>query len=208
MVIKLRMVDVAEKAEFRDMLSTYLLDLKRFGAVDLSYPFFETYWTDKSRWPYFIERDSEIAGFVLLNTWSPSGKGTDFAIAEFCVFPEYRKTGIGQAVFHRLLKSRPGIWEIGVMRRNQPACAFWRISLASVDISAVERINAKDMRIYRHTVKRQVIVKTRRSGAQTLRQQPVIPAQAGIFLCYGIAGISVGTGLAPAEVSMACICPR
>ena len=149
MLIKVRAVDAAEKAQLRDMLSAYLHELSQYGDVDLNYPFFDSYWSDADRWAYFIETQDRIAGFFLVNTWPPSGKGTDFALAECYLLPAFRGAGYGKTAFSSLLQSRPGVWELSVMSRNFPARAFWQRALATVGVRELERIQFEDRLVYR-----------------------------------------------------------
>ncbi len=141
MTIRLIAASEAKKSELRDMLSGYLVELSQYGDVDLEYPYFDCYWTDDGRWPYLIVKDGDTVGFALVNTWSPSGKGTDFAIAEFYVLPLFRSAGIGRQAFSCLLDGRSGIWELSVMSNNEPGNAFWERMLAASDISEIERVD-------------------------------------------------------------------
>jgi predicted acetyltransferase len=149
MLIKVRAVDAAEKAQLRDMLSAYLHELSQYGDVDLNYPFFDSYWSDADRWAYFIETQDCIAGFFLVNTWPPSGKGADFALAECYLLPAFRGAGYGRTAFSSLLQSRPGVWELSVRSRNFPARAFWQRTLATVGVGELERIQFEDRLVYR-----------------------------------------------------------
>lgn len=107
------------------MLSAYLRELSQYGDVDHEYRFLDSYWVDQDRWPYIISSRERTAEFVLLNTWSPSGKGTDFAVAEFYVLPEFRGMGVGTQAFSSLLCNRSGIWELSVMSKNEAKKTFW-----------------------------------------------------------------------------------
>jgi len=153
MSVKLLAVDTAHKEQLRQMLSAYLEELSQYGDADLTYRFFDSYWSDSDRWPYFIEKGDETVGFILLNTWSPSQKGTDYAIAEFYIFPEFRGVGVGKSAFARLLNSRPGMWELSVMLRNKAAKAFWTRTLATSDIVGLERIDFEDNFVFRFSYK-------------------------------------------------------
>ncbi|WP_052675381.1 GNAT family N-acetyltransferase [Agrobacterium arsenijevicii] len=153
MTIKLLAASEAKKPELRDMLSDYLRELSQYGDVDREYPFFDCYWTDDDRWPYLIVQDENTVGFALVNTWSPSGKGTDFAIAEFYVLPEFRSAGVGRQAFSRLLHNRSGIWELGVMSRNEVGKAFWERILTANDISEIERIDLRNELVHRFSYK-------------------------------------------------------
>jgi predicted acetyltransferase len=153
MTIKLITASEAKKSELRDMLSDYLRELSQYGDVDLEYPFFDCYWTDDDRWPYLIVKGGNTLGFALVNTWSPSGKGTDFAIAEFYVLPEFRSAGVGRQAFARLLHNRSGIWELGVMSSNEAGKAFWERILTAADISEIERIDLRHELVHRFSYK-------------------------------------------------------
>ncbi len=89
-----------KKPLFRVLLQEYLAELSQFSEVDQDYHYFDSYWDDTQRWPYLIEIDDQLAGFAFVNSWSPSGQGTDFAIAEF----------IGSRAFAVLLGNHPGIF--------------------------------------------------------------------------------------------------
>jgi len=149
MSVRLRAVGEAEKGQLRGMLSTYLQELSQYGAVDADYVYFDSYWTDQDRWPYFIDHGGVLAGFSLINTWSTSLKGTDFAVAEFYIKPEFRSAGVGKGAFTSLLERHPGIWELSVLKDNHAAEKFWRQTIATADVKAIERIELDDVWIYR-----------------------------------------------------------
>ncbi|UJD92615.1 GNAT family N-acetyltransferase (plasmid) [Rahnella aquatilis] len=122
---RLRIISETEKTQLWDLLSDYLHELSQYGEVNIEYPFFSSYWTDADRWPYFIESGETVVGFILVNTWSPSGKGTDFGLAEFYVLPQFRGLNIGKSAFSSLLNLHPGRWELSVMQDNETAKKFW-----------------------------------------------------------------------------------
>lgn len=135
MEIKLYPASEAEKPQVWEMLSAYLVELSQYGEIDREYRFFDNYWIDQDRWPHIIAVGERIAGFALVNTWSPSGKGTDFAIAEFYVLPEFRGTGVGTRAVTDLLRNRSGIWELSVMTKNEAGKVFWENVLASAGVA-------------------------------------------------------------------------
>jgi predicted acetyltransferase len=151
MTIKILAASEAKKSELREMLSAYLRELSQYGDVDLGYRFFDSYWTDDNRWPYLIVKDESPVGFALVNTWSPSGKGADFALAEFYVRPEFRGMGVGKRAFTSLLQKRFGIWKLSVMADNETGKAFWERALASTDVSDLEGIELGSEVVHRFT---------------------------------------------------------
>jgi predicted acetyltransferase len=140
---------MAEKPNVREMLSVYLRELGQYGDVDYEYRFLDSYWIDPDRWPYIILVGERTAGFALINTWSPSGKGTDFAVAEFYVLPEFRGSGVGRQAFSSLLSDRPGMWEFSVMSKNEAGKAFWERALEKAAVSKIERIDLDGELAYR-----------------------------------------------------------
>lgn len=149
MGINLLTANETKKSEVWDMLSAYLRELSQYGDVDLEYFFFERYWLDSDRWPYIIVKDERTAGFALINTWSPSGKGTDFAVAEFYVLPEFRGTGVGKQAFSSLLRTRSGNWELSVMSNNEAGKAFWEKALAAAGVLLIERVDLDGQLVHR-----------------------------------------------------------
>lgn len=153
MEIALRPASKAEKPQVREMLSAYLRELSQYGEVDHVYRFFDSYWIDQDRWPYIISIRERTAGFVLVNTYSPSGKGTDFAVAEFYVLPEFRGAGVGTQAFSSLLCDRSGIWELSVMSKNEAGKTFWENALASAAVSKIERVDLDGELVHRFSYK-------------------------------------------------------
>ena len=141
------------KLELRGMLSAYLDELIQYGDVDLEYRYFDSYWSDTDRWAYFIDKEQHTAGFALINTHSPSGKGTDFAVAEFYVLPEFRGAGVGKAAFACLLGTHPGLWELSVMADNEAGKAFWEKSLAMASVSERETVDLGKKLVHRFSSK-------------------------------------------------------
>jgi predicted acetyltransferase len=149
MEVELHQASEAEKPQVWEMLSAYLRELSRYGQVDHEYRFFDSYWADRDRWPYLIAIGERTAGFALVNTWSPSGNGTDFAIAEFYVLPEFRGTGVGKQAFASLLRNRSGLWELSVMSKNEAGKAFWENALTSAGVAESGNIVLDGELVYR-----------------------------------------------------------
>ncbi|WP_084527629.1 GNAT family N-acetyltransferase [Kaistia soli] len=134
----------------RRLLENCLSELSQWGEVDIAYPFFDAYWDPQERrWPYLLQQDRDICGFALINAWSPSGKGTDLAMAEFYIAPHARRSGIGRDAAAKIFLMHSGQWELGIISRNEPAQRFWPKMIAEVGARDVERIDADGETIYR-----------------------------------------------------------
>ena len=127
----------------------YLDELSGPDAGDEAFQHFETYWTDPDRWPYAIEARADVVGFALVNRWSPSGRGTDFSIAEFFIEPRARRCGYGLSAICQILHNHHGRWEIAFFKRNVKADAFWTAAIGAAGVSLQDRIEETGMVILR-----------------------------------------------------------
>lgn len=153
MDLQLALAASAEKPVLRQLLGDCLVELGRYGEVDLAYPYFDAYWeAGEHRWPYLIRLGGRTVGFAFVNTWSPSGRGTDFAMAEFYVVPAARRSGVGRAAATDIIRRHAGQWELGIMAMNAPARRFWPAAIAAAGASALERVNIAGDTIYRFRI--------------------------------------------------------
>jgi predicted acetyltransferase len=147
--IEIRAAAVAERPIVERLLQLYCYDFSEFaglgsghGRVDaggrFAYPRLDLYWSEEGREALLLRVGSDLAGFVFINRWSPSGEPVDHAIAEFFVMRKYRRAGIGAEMARRIVQARPGIWEIAVAAYNTPALAFWRRAIAGLGLAEIE----------------------------------------------------------------------
>lgn len=132
MKIEIIEVQETEKSVLRHLMELYAYDFSEFDDADVNehglygYTYFDYYWTEESRTPFFIKVDGELAGLVLVNEYCYLVKepGTK-SIAEFFVMRKYRRKGIGKAVAVMVFEKFPGKWEILQHGENQPSQIFW-----------------------------------------------------------------------------------
>ncbi|HEX3916781.1 MAG TPA: GNAT family N-acetyltransferase [Caulobacteraceae bacterium] len=155
--VRLEPVSLADKPALWDMMSPYLIehadkvDPRREHGDPLQSDYFDAYWTEPERRPYWIVAAGERAGFVLVNAWSPSGRGTQHSIGEFCVTPAARRRGLGREAARLALASAPGLWELQVYRANPEGMAFWPRAIAAAGGADWEIIESDDRVIHRFT---------------------------------------------------------
>lgn len=89
------------------------------------YKYFDHYFIEPSRKAMFILFDNKLAGFIMLNNYSYVNHATDNVIAEFSIFPIYRKKGIAQKAAELLYSQYPGTWELKYNLSNISAANFW-----------------------------------------------------------------------------------
>ena len=146
---EIRAAPIAERPILVRLLQLYCHDFSEFAGIEsargrvdaegrFSYPGLDAYWSEADREALLHRVNGDLAGFVLLNRRSASGEPVDRAIAEFFVLRKYRRAGIGLHVAHRVLRDRPGRWEIPVAAYNAPALAFWSRTVGSLGAAELE----------------------------------------------------------------------
>ena len=92
---------------------------------NLHYGHFDEYFTDPNRTALLIYDGDALAGFAMLNPCSYFGGTVDHVMAEFTIFPMYRRrhlaTGAAEAIFERW----PGRWEVKFNEKNVAARSLW-----------------------------------------------------------------------------------
>jgi len=140
----------ADQAEtLARLLQLYLHDFSAFAPLEspygeigedgsFAYPNLASYLSEPHREALLVRVRGRLAGFMLINDWSASGRPVDFAIAEFFIARKYRRCGIGTETTGHVIGARPGQWEVAVLADNTPAMAFWRRALPAVHSGAIE----------------------------------------------------------------------
>jgi predicted acetyltransferase len=100
-------------------------ELDETGRLE-EYGYLDNYWTEPRHEAMLIRADGRLAGFVLVNAYSHSGKPLDHQISEFFVARKHRRSGVGRTAALAVIGERPGLWELAVARRNVGAQSFWR----------------------------------------------------------------------------------
>jgi len=130
--IELVKVEETEKSVLRQLIELYNYDFSEYDQADVNahgfygYRYFDHYWTEEARHPFFIKVDGELAGFVLVNDHCYYLKGAGArSIAEFFVMRKYRGKGIGKVVARQVFDRFPGKWEVLQHGENAPSIRFW-----------------------------------------------------------------------------------
>lgn len=123
---------IADKDRFWNIHQKYLYEMTQFyedemdEAGNYPYPYFDRYFEGAAdRKALYIMEDDVTVGFVLINRHSFTGVDIDYAIAEFTVFPAYRKRGCGCEAVKCILSQFPGCWQVKYTLKNHKAARFW-----------------------------------------------------------------------------------
>lgn len=125
----------------------YAHELTQYGTHrrvngEYPYPYFDLYWREPERHPFWAMAEGKRAAFALVRT----GERTE--MAEFYSLPQFRRTGVALPFAQAILRRFPGPWELTQYKSNAGAVAFWRRVIANhpfeestyVGDSGVERL--------------------------------------------------------------------
>ena len=90
------------------------------------YPYLPCYFVEKDRQAFFFYDGSELIGFALVNTHSFTGEAVDSCIAEFTIFPAYRRRGKAMEAIEALMAVRKGTWQLKYSTENFSGAVFWQ----------------------------------------------------------------------------------
>lgn len=130
MEVLLKKAAYEDKSVLRQLMELYAYDFSEFTGWEINangyygYRYFDHYWTEDDRYPYFIMADGQIVGFVLVNSYTSHIKN-GHAIAEFFVMRKYRRGGVGKKAAFLAFDAHPGMWEVNEMAQNIAAQKFW-----------------------------------------------------------------------------------
>jgi predicted acetyltransferase len=128
MSLEIVAVPSSGKSDLWAMFQTYaaeLAPLVNLQPVDgvFPYDYFDHYWQDEQRWPFWAVMDGKRIGFALVR-FAPEHDAMQ--MAEFFILPAHRRGGSGMNFADGLLKRFPGPWKIRQIVANKGATAFWR----------------------------------------------------------------------------------
>jgi predicted acetyltransferase len=152
MFAQIRKATVDDRLVVRHQLKDYLNELSAFGSVEERYAYFDEYWKESTRSAYVVEVDGEPIGFIFINQWSPSGRGTDYSVAEFYIAPRWRGRRHGTGAAHQVFQRHPGQWELAVFNGNARALAFWPAAIMRANAVSYERVDGPDTTILRFVI--------------------------------------------------------
>ena len=130
-MIRLQSVQAKDRELFWNINQKYLYEMTNFydDPMDESgnyhYGHFEEYFSDPKRIAYFIFNDGTMVGFAMICPYSNIGQNPDFTMAEFTIFPSFRKKHLAFESAKLILERHPGKWEIKYNEKNDRAKELW-----------------------------------------------------------------------------------
>ena len=93
---------------------------------NLNYGYFDAYFTDPKRKAFFLYDDRKaLVGFAMIHPYSYLDGKPDHVLAEFTVFPMYRKRHLAETASEMIFEQFKGRWEIKYNEKNIAAKSLW-----------------------------------------------------------------------------------
>ena len=130
-MIKLQKVEAKDRDLLWNINQKYLYEMTNYYDDPMDengnyhYGHFDDYFSDPKRVAYFIYSDDNLAGFAMLNPYSNIGQEPDYTMAEFTIFPSYRRKHLALETAKMILEKHPGKWEIKFNEKNNGAKKLW-----------------------------------------------------------------------------------
>lgn len=125
---KISIVGKEENNELKKLLDEYLVEIAKFdNGVKFNkkgepvYKWFDLYFKDKDRFPFYYIIDGGIAGFALVREL----ENKKYEIAEFCILDGFRGNGNASKFAKMLCDYFDGQMEFSTNLKNQNAVKFW-----------------------------------------------------------------------------------
>lgn len=128
-----RLADVS--SEHRELLwnlhQKYLYEMTNYYDDEMDekgnyhYGYFDAYFTENARKALLLYSDQALVGFAMINPYSYLSGNPDHVLAEFTVFPMYRRRQLGRAAAELIFRTYPGSWEVKYNEKNAGAKALW-----------------------------------------------------------------------------------
>ena len=128
--MNLLLVKESEKEALTNLVNEYLKVHCSHQEVSVGpetvddYIYYPEYWREKGRYPYFIEYESEVVGFVLVRTVFEENSHF-YQVSDFYIKPQYEGLGYGTKAASKLFFMYPVEWELDTQARNERARSFW-----------------------------------------------------------------------------------
>ena len=92
---------------------------------NLHYGYFDAYFTDPKRRAFFLYEEKALVGFAMIHPYSNMGESLDHVLAEFTVFPMFRRRRLALRAAEMIFERFKGRWEVKYNEKNTAAKALW-----------------------------------------------------------------------------------
>ena len=130
-MIKLKAIEHKDRDLLWNINQKYLYEMTNFYDDPMDengnfhYGYFDEYFVDPERKAYFIYNDDALVGFAFICPYSNINAHPDFTLAEFTIFPSYRRKHYALEAIKLILATHKGNWEIKYNEKNIGAKSLW-----------------------------------------------------------------------------------
>ncbi len=130
-MIMLKSAERTDKNRLWNIFQKYFYEMSAYYDMEMDfsgnyeYRYFDTYFEENGRAAYFVFDDNTLIGFVMINDYSCINDKIDYSIAEFTIFPKYRRKHCAKETMRQIFQEHQGKWEIKFSNQNLSARAFW-----------------------------------------------------------------------------------
>jgi predicted acetyltransferase len=138
MVLELRKSKPQDLPALQQMLELYQYELSDIWLQDADSQARYGYSLDRHMqaerfFAYVALQDQQYAGFALVAPAAVT-RSVGYWMEQFFVLKRFRRSGTGRALAELVIRSHPGLWEIGQMPSNLAAQVFWREVIDQVTV--------------------------------------------------------------------------
>ena len=126
---KIQIVPLSKREEMKKYFFDYLKELSQFDKTitfDKNgtpiYNWFDAYWKEKSRYPFYLLVDDNVAGIALIR----EVQDKQYEIAEFYILPTQRKDDNAIWFANNIISLFDGEFSFSTDRVNHRAVKFWQ----------------------------------------------------------------------------------
>ncbi|WP_025026930.1 GNAT family N-acetyltransferase [Caldalkalibacillus mannanilyticus] len=131
MVAQLTQIRDNQKERFLNLYNLYLYDLSGFlgddprsdGKFDANHAY--VYIEKKELYPFFIEAENKVVGFILVCAHPYVPEGVDYTIQELFVLKKYRGRNIATQAVKLVFDQFQGRYKVEQLKINKLATTFW-----------------------------------------------------------------------------------
>lgn len=130
-MIKLVEVQPEDRELLWNVQQKYLYEMTNYYDDEMDevgnyhYGYFDAYFTEPQRKALFILCDNRLAGFAMINPYSYVDETPDHVLAEFTIFPVFRKKHVATEAAEMIFSQNKGRWEVKYNENNVAAKKLW-----------------------------------------------------------------------------------
>lgn len=130
-MVKLIEVHNEQRSLLWNIFQKYLYEMTAYYGDEMDkegnyrYEYFDAYFTERERKALLIFEDEVLSGFAMINKHSYIEESPDYVLAEFTVFPMYRRRRIATDAARQIFDLYSGKWEVKYNEKNTAAKCLW-----------------------------------------------------------------------------------